>query len=170
MLSKKEGTKFLKKKLLILVILAISVVVINSAPSAFGEMTIEEQNARIREQVEKVKKLKEKQHPEIHYHLTDLEDAYKKDGPDAAIKLAKEKGLKIKDTKIRVHIILKPGVSAEGFDAASLEASGVDILSSLGDTIVADIPCNRFREVADNVEAIRFIEIPIDPQPDIVAI
>ena len=154
----------MKNKFIVLFAVAILLVVIQSAPSAFGEMTSKELNAHIREQIEKEKKEKEKQHPKIESRLTEVEDAYKKDGAEAAVKIAKEKGLNIKDNKIRVHIVLKPGLPAETFDAAVLESYGVDIIQKVADTLVADVPSNNFREVADKVDAIIFITQPTEPE------
>jgi hypothetical protein len=120
----------------------------------------EETNKRVRELIEKHRKEKEKQHPKINSNLTDVEDAYKKDGVEAAIKIAKERHLDI----ITVDIVLQPGFSAEDFDLTLFKPFEVDVITAAGDGFLANVPINRLREIADNLEAIAYIRPPNKPK------
>lgn len=113
----------------------------------------------VSEQIEKFRKeKKEKQHPKIDPKLTDVEDEYKNHGTEAAIKIAKENSLKVKDNyKVRVDIVLRPGLSAADFPLTVFEPYEVDIITSAGDGFLADVPFNRIRELADQVEAIYYL-------------
>jgi subtilisin family serine protease len=137
--------------------------ILNFTSYVFAESSDEETNKRLRELIEKSQKEKEKQHPKIDYNLTDVEDAYKKNGLEAAIKIAKERHLDIKNNKIRVHIVLQPGISAEDFDATLLESYGVVVDTRAGDILLADIPFDKLKEIADKVEGILYIRPPNKP-------
>jgi hypothetical protein len=157
------------KKRLAIVMMAVAFLVclLNLASSVFAEAGDEDTNKRVRELIEKHRKeKKEKQHLKIDPNLTDVGDAYRKYGSDSAKELAEKKGLKLKDNKkIRAHIALQTGLSAENYDTTLLESYGVDIVERLGDILIADIPLDRLREIADKVEDIRYIEPPMKPTP-----
>lgn len=108
-------------------------------------------------------------HDENGAVITRLADAEKKGARDAAKKFAKKNGRDIKDgNKITVEITLEPGISGEAFDKTLLEPYGIEAIStSSGNYIWADIPIDKIRNIADEVDGIVFIRAPISiPTPD----
>lgn len=117
-----------------------------------------EWNQKVTEAIEKRRmEADQTRHPKVDDVLTDLEDAFKKGGGESARNFAEKNGLKINDrNKIRVAIVLQPGLKVKDFNKTKLEQYGVDIISESID-IMADIPIDKFREIADKVDGILYI-------------
>ncbi|MDO8446532.1 MAG: hypothetical protein Q7T53_10605 [Deltaproteobacteria bacterium] len=99
--------------------------------------------------------------------ITKLEDAEKKGGGDAAKKFAKRNGIEIKDgNKTPVRITLGNGQAAETFDKILLESYGGEDIGGWGKYIGADIPVDKLRKIADEVEGIIWIERPTPAVPE----
>lgn len=164
---------------------------------SWSEMSKDEQNKKIKEEIERVRKEKAKyQHPKVDDVLVEIEDEYKKGADDAAKRFAAGEVLKDEDgtvitksedaykkggvaavkskfghdrrvkikegNKIRVVIYLIPEST---LDKAKFEFLGATFGHVFDYVFEADIPLDKIRKIADEVEGVQRIELPDAPVP-----
>ncbi|MDO8446534.1 MAG: hypothetical protein Q7T53_10615 [Deltaproteobacteria bacterium] len=90
--------------------------------------------------------------------ITKLEDAEKKGGGDTAKEFAKKRKIRLKENKVSVEITLEGGLTADTFDKKALEAYGGEDIGGWGRRLYADIPIDKIRKIADEVEGVAWMK------------
>jgi hypothetical protein len=167
------------------------------AQQPLSEMGETERNQKIKQEIERFKKEREKyKHPKVDDVLVEIEEEYKKGGEDAAKRFAAGEVLKDEDgnvitksedaykkggvgavkskfghdkrvrikegNKIRVVVYLVPEST---LDRAKFESFGGTFGHFFEYVFEADIPFDKIKTIADEVEGIQRIELPDVPVP-----